>query len=181
MISMRKGWHSRLSPLPLVLCLTACPSRGAPPGTQSAVMSRSPDRVTSAELIAAGERDTVYIRRVRMFEQLASTISTDSLARIMTAAMDAPTSREPIYIEAMMCQQYRMLWQYGAIATKRALNRMEDSLFSAPGSRDRWVETQKRFLMFGSLDPAKCDVSGLPHAADSLAAASSRHGSARGV
>jgi hypothetical protein len=103
-----------------------------------------------------------------MFEQLAETIHTDSLARIMTAAMDAPTSREPIYVEAMMCQQYRMLWQYGAIATKRALNRMEDSLFSAPGSRQRWVETQNRFPMFGSFDPAKCDVSSLSEAPDSL-------------
>lgn len=152
----------------LALCLTACSSRSAPPVERPAAVSWNPDRVTSAELIAAGERDTVYIRRVRMFEQLAATISTDSLARIMTAAMDAPTSKEPVYVEAMLCQQYRMLWQYGAIATKRALNRMEDSLFSAPGARARWVETQNRFPMFGGLDPAKCEVSHLPHAADSL-------------
>lgn len=164
----RKGWRSCLRPLPLLLCLTACSPHGAPPVAQSAFVGRSPDRVTSAELIGAGERDTVYIRRVRMFEQLAATINTDSLARIMTGAMTAPTSREPIYVEAMMCQQFRTIWQYGAIASKRALNRMEDSLFSVPGSRDRWVETQKRFPTFGGLDPAKCDVSALPHAADSL-------------
>ena len=152
----------------LALCLTACPSRSALRVEHPAAVSRNPDRVPSAELIAAGERDTVYIRRVRMFEEIAATINTDSLARIMTAAMDAPTSKEPIYVEAMACQEYRMLWRYGAIATKRALNRMEDSLFSAPGSRERWVETQNRFPMVSGLDPAKCDVSNPPHAADSL-------------
>lgn len=168
MISIRKSWRSCLGSLPLALCLTGCAPPGAARVPQSTAVTKNPDRVTSGELVAAGVRDTVYIRRVRMFEQLASTISTDSLARIMTAAMDAPTAREPIYVEAMLCQQYRMLWQYGAIATKRALNRMEDSLFSAPGSRKRWVETQNRFPMFGGLDPAKCDVSSLPQAADSL-------------
>ena len=161
-----KLWPAGLSAL--ALCLTACPSPAPSRVPETAAVSRNPDRVTSAELVAAGERDTVYVRRIRMFEQIAATIHTDSLARIMSAAMDAPTSKESIYVEAMMCQQYRMLWQYGAIATIRAMNRMEDSLFSAPGSRERWVETEKRFPMFGGLDPANCDVSNLPHAPDSL-------------
>jgi hypothetical protein len=151
--------------LALVVCLTACPTPRAP---EVATQRKNPDLVTSAELVAAGERDTVYVRRIRMFEEIAATIRTDSLARIMTGIMDAPAEQEPAYLQALMCEYHRMSWQYGAIAPERAINRTEDSLFAIAGVRKRWLEAQKRFPMFGTFDPQKCDVSGLPHAPDSL-------------
>lgn len=151
--------------LSLALCLTAC---RAPRSPQAAVPPANPDHVTSADLVAAGERDTVYLRRVRMFEQIAATIQTDTLARIMVGAMEAPAEREAPYVQALMCQYHRMIWQYGAIAPKLAIRRTEDSLFVVPGTRERWIEAQRRFPMFGTFDPAQCSVSGLPHAPDSL-------------
>jgi hypothetical protein len=132
------------------------------------VPPRNPARTTSADLVAAGERDTVYIRRVRMFEQIAATIQTDTLARIMTGAMDAPAEKQAPYVQALMCQYQLMIWQYGAIAPKLAIQRTEDSLFVVPGTRERWIEAQRRFPTIASFKPAECSVSGLPHAPDSL-------------
>jgi len=151
--------------LPLALCLTAC---GGPRARQVAVPPANPDSVTSADLVAAGEPDTVYLRRVRMFDQIAATIQTDTLARIMTGAMEAPAGQEAPYVQALMCQYHRMIWQYGAVAPKLAISRTEDSLFAAPGTRERWIEAQRRFPSVASFSPAQCSVSGLPHAPDSL-------------
>lgn len=167
MISMarRRLWSFILPGL--AATLMGCPAPHAS-AIRGSAQSGDPDRVTSAELIAAGVRDTVYIRRVRMFEELAATIPTDSLARVMTAAMNAPVEQAPNFEQAVLCQQFRMLWQYGAIATKRALLRMDDSLFAVPGRRQRWVEVKDHFPVISGLDDARCDVSNLPHAADSL-------------
>ena len=133
------------------------------------VPQKSPYEMTSAELVAAGERDTVYVRRVRMFEEIAATIRTDSLARIMTAAMDAPAEEGAKYQAALSCQYKLMMHQYGAVASKLAIIRTEDSLFAVPGSRKRWVAAQDRWPMFGTVPgDDTCDTRGLPRAADSL-------------
>ena len=159
--------NTRRRPLALALaaCLTACAAPRAPQGTDR---PPNPDRVTSTDLAAAGERDTVYLRRVGMFEQIAATIQTDTLARIMVGAMAAPAEQEAPYVQALMCQYHRMIWQYGAIAPKLAIRRTEDSLFVVPGTRERWNEAQRRVPPVASFDPKQCSVTGLPHAPDSL-------------
>jgi hypothetical protein len=123
--------------------------------------------MTSAELVAAGERDTAYVRRLRMFEEIAAHIPTDSLARLYVAALDAPAERGGIYQSAIACQYFRMLWQYGRIAPSKAIRRMQDSLFPTPAAIARWNEAQRRWPT--SLGPGfPCDASDLPHAPDSL-------------
>lgn len=146
----------------LAACATQRPSTAAAQATR-------PHRVTSAELVAAGERDTVYVRRVRMFEEIAATIRTDSLARIFTAAMNAPAEKGAMYQTAIACQFMLMIYQYGGVASKWAITRMEDSLFAAPGSRERWIAAQKRWpAVVTGPRYETCDPRGLPHAPDSL-------------
>lgn len=141
-----------------------CPSpRVDRPGTPP---TKSRSDMTSAELVAAGETDTVFVRRVRMFEQIAETISTDSLARLYTAAMGAPAERGSVYQQAIQCQFGRMIKGYGAIATKLAINRMEDSLLVTPERRKQWSETQRRWPKFS--EAATCDMSDVARAPDSL-------------
>ena len=156
---------SRIAVVLLLVCSTAgCPAPAARPAAQQP--GKDPYDMTSAELVRAGDPDTVFIRRVRMFEQIAATISTDSLARLIVAAMDAPIERGPTYQQAIQCQYGRMLRGYGAIASELAINRMEDSLFAVPGSRKRWRQAQDRWPMFGRT--AECDMSDVTQAPDSL-------------
>ena len=150
--------------LSLAWFTAGCPAPAARPAAQQP--GKDPYDVTSAELVQAGDRDTVFVRRVRMFEEIAATISTDSLARLYVAAMDAPVERGPVYQQAIQCQFGRMVRQYGFIAPKKAIKRMEDSLFAVPGSRKRWLQAQDRWPMFGS--GAECDMSDLTRAPDSL-------------
>ena len=125
--------------------------------------------MTSAELVQAGDPDTVFVRRVRMFEEIAATISTDSLARLYVAAMDDSLEQGAVYQQAVACQFRRMLRQYGAVATKLAIDRMEDSVLTAPELRRRWVHTQERWPMFGTVPgDDKCDLRGVPRRPDSL-------------
>jgi hypothetical protein len=100
---------------------------------------RDPDSMASARLISAGERDTAYVRQVRMFEEVAAHIPTDSLARLYVGALDAPAERGGAYQFAIACQYYRMVTQYGPIASPKAIRRMEDSLFTTPAARERWT------------------------------------------
>jgi hypothetical protein len=128
---------------------------------------RDPHSMTSAELVAAGERDTAFVRRVRMFEEIAAHIPTDSLARLYVAAIDAPTALGPAYAYAIACQYFRMTWQYGSIAPDKAIRRMEDSLFTTPAVRERWSAAQRRWpTSLGQGFP--CDASDLRRAPDSL-------------
>ena len=131
---------------------------------------RDPRSMTSTELVAAGERDTVFVRRVRMFEEIAAHIPTDSLARLYVGALDAPPALGPTYAYAIACQYYRMTRQYGAVAPDKAIRRMEDSLFTTPASRERWRAAQRRWP--NSLGPNfPCDASDLRQAPESLNAA----------
>ena len=165
LLNSRETRRRRALAVSLATCLTAC---AAPRAPRAYVPSASSPTVTSADVVEAGERDTVYVRRVRMFEQIAATIQTDTLARIMLGAMAAPAHQEEPYVQALMCQYHRMIWQYGAVAPKLAIRRTEDSLFVVPGTRERWIEAQRRFPEVASFDPARCSVSGIPHAPDSL-------------
>jgi hypothetical protein len=128
---------------------------------------RDPRSMTSTELVAAGERDTVFVRRVRMFEEIAAHIPTDSLARLYVGALDAPPAMGRTYSTAIACQIYRLGWQYGSIASGKAMRRVEDSLFTTPAARERWSDAQRRWPTSGPLFPP-CDVSDLPRGADSL-------------
>jgi hypothetical protein len=127
---------------------------------------RDPLSMTSAELVAAGERDTAFVRRVRVFDEIAARIPTDSLARLYVAALDAPAERGAIYQNAIRCQYYRMLWHYGRVATPRAIRHMQDSLFTTPAALARWDEAQGRWPT--SPVGYACDASDLPRAPDSL-------------
>jgi hypothetical protein len=141
----------------LAVSPTACRSGGR----------RNPLSMTSAELVAAGERDTAFVRRVRMIEEIAARIPTDSLARLYVAALDAPAERAAIYQNAIHCQYYRMLWQYGRVASPRAIRRMQDSLFATPAALARWDEAQGRWPT-SPVPGYSCDASDLPRAPDSL-------------
>jgi hypothetical protein len=125
-----------------------------------------PDHMTSAELVAAGERDTVFVRRVRMFEEIAARIPTDSLARLYVAAIDAPADRARVFQSAFGCQYFRMIWQYGSIASTKAIRRVEDSLFATPAAREPWRAAQRRWPLASG--PVNCDASDLRRSPDSL-------------
>jgi hypothetical protein len=102
-----------------------------------------------------------------MFEELAAHIPTDSLARLYVAALDAPSARAGVYQNAIACQYFRMIWQYGTVAPPKAIRRMEDSLFTTPATSQRWTEAQRRWpdsLARGF----PCDASDLRRAPDSL-------------
>jgi hypothetical protein len=129
---------------------------------------RDPHSMTSAELLAAGERDTAFVRRVRMFEEIAAHIPTDSLARLYIAALNAPPAeRGGPYPYAIACQYFRNGVQYGSIAPRKAIRRMEDSLFATSEARERWRDAQRRWpISLGAGFP--CDASDLRRAPDSL-------------
>jgi hypothetical protein len=129
-----------------------------------------PRSMTSTELVAAGERDTAFVRRVRMFEVISAHIPTDSLARLYIGALDAPAALGPTCAYAIACQYYRMTRQFGAVAPDKAIRRMEDSLFTTPESRERWRAAQRRWP--NSLGPNfPCEASDLRQAPESLNAA----------
>jgi hypothetical protein len=130
---------------------------------------RDPRSMTSTELVAAGERDTVFVRRVRMFEEIAARIPTDSLARLYVATIDGPAERSTIYVtygNAIACQVMRMIWQFGSVASAKAIRRMEDSLFTTPAARERWSDAQLRLPDFGS--SSQCNTSDRIRGPDSL-------------
>jgi hypothetical protein len=107
------------------------------------------------------------LRRVRVFEEIAARIPTDSLVRLYVAALDAPAERGAIYQSAIACQYFRMLWRYGRVASPIAIRRMQDSLFPTPAALARWNHAQRRWPT--SLGPGfPCDASDLPQAPDSL-------------
>lgn len=122
--------------------------------------------MTSVELERAGDHDTVYVRQLRMFEQLATHVPTDSLAHLYIAALDAPASRGREYLYAITCQLQKLDWQYG-VAADKAIERMSDSLFATPEIRRRWIQAQARWP--DSMDADyRCDLSKVPQAPDSL-------------
>ena len=126
----------------------------------------NPYLVTSAELVAAGERDTAFVRQVRMVEEIAAHIPTDTLARLYVAAVAAPADRAGVYEQAIACQYFRMVWRYGSIASARAIHRMTDSLFTTPAAREQWGAAQGRWP--GSASLGYSCVSDLPRGPDSL-------------
>jgi hypothetical protein len=143
----------------LAVSATACRSARRDP-------EPDPDHMTSAELVASGERDTVFVRRVRMFEQIATRIPTDSLARLYVAALDAPADHAAVYQSAIGCQYFRMNWQYGSVASTKAIRRVADSLFTTPAARERWSAAQRRWPLASG--PVNCDASDLRRSPDSL-------------
>ena len=126
-----------------------------------------PARMSSAELARAGERDTVYVRRVRMFEQIAASIPKDSLVRLYVGALTAPPERGSLYQDGIQCQMERMIKAYGAVAAAQVVIQVEDSLFPPPGGRRRWAEVTSRWPSSLSAN-YRCDVSDLTPAPDSL-------------
>jgi hypothetical protein len=134
---------------------------------------RDPRSMTSAELVAAGERDTAFVRRVRMFEDIAAHIPTDSLARLYVATIDGPSERGTTYVtygDAIACQIMRMIWQFGSVASAKAIRRMEDSLFTTSAARERWSDAQRRLPNSGPSTP--CNTSDLPRAHGPIASES---------
>lgn len=105
-------------------------------------------------------------RRERMFDELASRVPTDSLARLYTVALDAPAARGRDLLEAVSCQTLRLDWAYGNVAARRAVRRMTDSLFPTPELRQRWDEARDRWPVAGGVS-FEC-VRGLAPAPDSL-------------
>lgn len=136
------------------------------PADSKPTAARDRRHMTSAELERAGDHDTVYVRRLGMFEQLATHVPTDSLAHLYIAALDAPSSRGREYLYAISCQLQRLAWQYG-VAADKAIEHMSDSLFAAPEIRARWIQAQDRWP--DSMDADyRCDLSDLTRAPDSL-------------
>lgn len=137
--------------------------------TASCVSSRHSDRpgMSSRERERAGETDTVYIRRVRMFEQIAASIPKDSLVRLYTGAVSAPPDSGSAYQNGIACQMQRMIKAYGSVAAEKVVVQVEDSLFPPPSGRRRWAEITSRWP--SSLGPNfRCDLSDLSRAPDSL-------------
>ena len=124
-------------------------------------------RMTSAELERAGEHDTVFLRRVRMFEQIAATIPRDSLVRLYVGALAATPDSGIVYHRALACQMQRMVRAYGFVAASQVVKQVEDSLLPPPDGARRWREVTSRWP--SSLGPGyRCDTSDLPVAPDSL-------------
>lgn len=147
---------------PVLLAFTVAAASACLPSQQ-----RDRDFMTSAELERVGERDTVFIRRVRMFEQIAARIPTDSLARLYTGALTVSADSAWVFQHAIVCQMERMVREYGAVASFKAIKSVEDSIFPPPDGRKRWADATARFP--GSLGPGfKCDLTGVPFAPDSL-------------
>ena len=123
--------------------------------------------ITSAELERVGERDTVYLRRVRRFERIAATIPRDTLVQLYVGALAATPDRAWIYQHALACQTQRMVRAYGFVAASMAVRQVEDSLFPPPKGKRRWADATSRWP--SSLGPGyHCDTSDLPLAPDSL-------------
>jgi hypothetical protein len=153
-----RGLHSLLAMTMMAFSVSACHSP-----------RRDERSMTSAELVAAGDRDTAFVRRVRMVEEIAARIPTDSLARLYVATINGPAERDTTYVtygNAIACQYWRMIWQFGSVASAKAIRRMEDSLFTMPAARERWSDAQRRLPNSGSGTP--CNTSDLTRGPDSL-------------
>jgi hypothetical protein len=146
----------------------SCHSYSSTPGSRddSSPVSRWP-YLSSEELVRAGEPDTIYIRRVRAFEQLVRQVRTDSLAKLYVGSLDAAPEKGRVYLQAVSCQYSILLRRYGDAPTARALQLMTDSLFATPAARRRWLAAQDRWPTSRG-DDYRCDLSGIPVAPDSL-------------
>jgi hypothetical protein len=133
---------------------------------ENSAVSRWP-YLSSEELVAAGDPDTIYIRRMRAFEQLVRQVNTDSLAKLYVGSLDATTAQAPMYQQAVSCQYSILILRYGDAAPRRAIQLMTDSLFPTPAARRRWSTAWERWpSALGSEYP--CDKSGIRVAPDSL-------------
>jgi hypothetical protein len=110
--------------------------------------------------------DAAHERRERMFDELASRVPTDSLAKLYAAALNAPEERGRVLLDAVSCQTLRLDWAYGNIPARRAVRRMTDSLFPTPELRQRFADAQDRWPVVAGVS-FEC-VRGLVPAADSL-------------
>ena len=95
-------------------------------------------------------------------------VPTDSLARLVTIALDAPAERDQELFEAVACQLFRLNWSYGVDATEAAAARMTDSVLATPELRarfeavtDRWPARVRSW--------ARCSARDLPRAEEDLA------------
>lgn len=148
----------------LACCLTvisSCTGRTQP----SAIRRSTPP--TSGELARAGEGDTVYLRRLRTIEAVASSIDTDSLRKLYVRSLDA--SREEMVDVAyqISCEYVRGFLQYGQPAYNRAMRRLVDSLLTDPAVRKRWFKSKERWPQV-SQSASTCNINGVVSAPDSL-------------
>ncbi|HEX2780739.1 MAG TPA: hypothetical protein VHM30_14655 [Gemmatimonadaceae bacterium] len=110
--------------------------------------------------------DPDHRREARVIESIAAHIPTDSLARLYTVALDAPEEQSRTIADAVSCQTIRLEWQFGNIAARQAIGRMEDSVLATPALRQRWSEARDRWPAVSGIH-FDC-VRGLVPAADSL-------------
>jgi hypothetical protein len=107
-----RPWHARryLAVANLAVGIACAASRRLSPGL-----------VTSAVLVRAGGRATVFVRRVGVFEQIAATIPKDTLVRLRLAALAALRDLGSMYLYALVCQAQRMVRAYGFVAGSKAV------------------------------------------------------------
>ena len=124
------------------------------------------DGFTSAREERAAKGDAVYARRLRLAEQLARTVKTDSLRKLHLAALDAPRSRIDTVWSAIGCEYARQIGQVGGPAARRAQVHLQDSLLAQPGVEDRWRAMNGRLSGYGTLEG--CDFRSPRPVPDSL-------------
>ena len=110
--------------------------------------------------------DASRAQRERMFDELASRVPTDSLAKLYAVALNAPADQGRVLLDAVSCQTLRLDWAYGNVPARRAVRRMTDSLFPTPALRRRFEEAQDRWPVVAGVS-FEC-IRGLVPAPDSL-------------
>lgn len=119
--------------------------------------SRAPDAslangFTSAREERAAKRDTVYARRLRLSEQLARTVKTDSMRKLYLTALDAPIGKIDSVWHAIGCEFLYQTYLVGTSAARRAQVHLQDSLIAMPGVEDRWRAMDRRLPGYGSFE-----------------------------
>jgi hypothetical protein len=99
--------------------------------------------------------------------KLSAHVPTDSLARLVATALDAPPARDQELFDAITCQLFQLDWVYGVEATDLAAARMIDSLLPTPKLRTRFMSVQERWPA-SSQSWQHCSVRDLPPSTDDL-------------
>lgn len=94
-------------------------------------------------------------------------VPTDSLARLVATALDAPPARDQELFDAITCQLFQLDWVYGVEATDLATARMIDSLLPTQKLRTRLAGVQERWPA-SSQSWQRCSLRDLPPSTDDL-------------
>lgn len=124
--------------------------------------------LTSAREERAATQDPVFARRLRLAEQLARRVNTDSLRTLYLAAFDAHGAMADTVWNAIGCQYLRHTEQVGGPAAKRADQHLVDSLEATPHLAARWSEMEMRMPDSGALHGCPMSRAFLPESLETL-------------